>query len=82
MSACFRAYDFERNSVIGTVHARLALKQCYGFLNREMETAISEMETETWDGERTINFNRLVLRLAKDPPGYVRTTLVLPKIVE
>jgi len=38
------------------------------------------MENENWEGDRSINFKALILKIAKDPPGYVRTSIALPKI--
>jgi len=80
LTTAFHPYDFEHTGVISTSNCRLALKQCYGFISREHETLISQMENETWAGERTINFKLLIPKIARDPPGYVRTTVVLPKI--
>ncbi|MFN9900112.1 MAG: hypothetical protein ACK55Z_15250 [bacterium] len=80
LQTAFRPYDFEHSGVISTAHCRLALKQCYGFITKDLESLINQMETENWEGERSINFKALIFKIARDPPGYVRTTIALPKI--
>jgi hypothetical protein len=47
---------------------------------KEHDALILQMENETWDGDRTINFRKLIARIARDPPGYVRSSVVLPKL--
>ena len=80
LQASFQTYDFEKNGVISLAYANQALKDSGIVLDpAELKSIVAQLAQESWEGQRTIDFNKLIPMIAKDPPGYVRTGPVAPR---
>ena len=44
-----------------------------------MKRKLNSLADESWEGVRTIDYNKLFPLIAKDPPGFVRTMPVAPR---
>ena len=76
----FQAYDFEKNGVVPLDYANQALTDSGIVVDpTELRTLLNTLSQDSWEGNKTIDFHKLILKIAKDPPGYVRTGPVAPR---
>ena len=60
---------------------RAALKESgIGVNPTELDKHIRSSQKTDWQGKVMIEYSALIPLIAKDPPGHVRTGIVLPKI--
>ena len=45
----------------------------------DLKRKLNSLAEESWEGYRTIDYNKLIPLIARDPPGFVRTVPVAPR---
>ena len=83
LQAAFLAYDFEKNGVLSLDYANQALKDSGIVIDpTELKSAMNQLATDSWEGNKTVEYHKFILKFAKDPPGYVRTSPVVPRYAQ
>ena len=59
--------------------ANQAIKQSGIVLDpAELRGLLLGLQTRNWQGNQVIDYTKLIPKIARDPPGVVRTSVVIP----